>query len=69
MLSAYRERRRFTPEEYLQLETNSETRSEFHDGEIFLMTGGSLNHNRIVVNLAAQRGMAMERVRLPRRHT
>ncbi len=46
-----RERRRFTPEEYLQLEVNSENRSEFYDGEIYLMSGGSLNHNQIVGNL------------------
>ncbi len=46
-----RERRRFTPEEYLQLEGASQTRNEYLDGEIFLMTGGSLNHNRIVGNL------------------
>lgn len=60
MLSAHRERRRFTPEEYLQLETSSETRSEYHEGEIFLITGGSLNHNRIVLNLASSLGAALK---------
>lgn len=35
MLS-HRERRRFTPEEYLQLEVTNENRSEDYDGEIFL---------------------------------
>lgn len=50
MLS-HRERRRFTPEEYLQLEVTSETRSEYCDGEIFVMTGGTVNHNCIVTNV------------------
>lgn len=48
-----RERRRFTAEEYLQLEVTSENRSEYYDGEIFLMTGGSLNHNQILMNLVS----------------
>ena len=51
MLAFNRERRRFTPEEYLRLEETSEFRSEFHDGEIFAMTGGSVNHDRIIANL------------------
>ncbi len=59
------ERRRFTPEEYLMLEERSELKSEYYDGEIFQMTGGTLNHNRIVTNLvthlkAALRGSSCE---------
>lgn len=46
-----RQRRRFTPEEYLLLEEQALTRSEYYDGEIFAMTGGSLNHNLIQNNL------------------
>ena len=46
-----REHRRFTPEEYLLLEDGAEGRHEYFDGEIFAMTGGSLNHNRIAQNL------------------
>ncbi|MEW6277789.1 MAG: Uma2 family endonuclease [Candidatus Eremiobacterota bacterium] len=49
-----RERRRFTPEEYLRLEDQSEFKSEYCDGEIFAMTGGSLNHNRILLNLVEE---------------
>ncbi|MCE7872235.1 Uma2 family endonuclease [bacterium CPR1] len=52
MLS-HRERRRFTPEEYLQLEETSTCRNEYIGGEIFSMTGGSLDHNRLVGNLFA----------------
>ena len=43
---------RFTPEEYLELERKAETKSEYLDGEMFAMPGVSLQHSRIVVNLA-----------------
>ena len=42
---------RYTPEEYLALEEKTEFKSEFHDGEIIPMTGGSFNHNEILTNL------------------
>lgn len=45
--------RTYTPEEYLALEETAEFRSEYHDGEITPMTGGSISHNRIVRNLIA----------------
>lgn len=37
----------YTPEEYLALEIESEIRSEFRDGEIVEMTGGTPAHNEI----------------------
>jgi Uma2 family endonuclease len=43
-----------TPEEYLAAERLSETRSEYIDGGVFPMTGGSLNHNQITLNLATE---------------
>jgi Uma2 family endonuclease len=43
--------KRYTPEEYLALEEKAEFKSEYHDGEIIPMTGGSLNHNEIITNL------------------
>ena len=46
------EKRRYTPEEYLALEDAAETRSEYRNGEIIPMTGGTTNHNRISLNLA-----------------
>ncbi len=55
-----RERRRFTPEEYLLLEERAEFRSEFCDGEIYLMTGGSLAHNTIVLNLVGELRRALK---------
>lgn len=50
---AYRERRRFTPEEYLAIEELAPSRSEYFGGEIYSMTGGSVEHNQIVRNLAS----------------
>ena len=46
------EKKRLTPEEYLEYERTSEIRHEYFDGEIFAMTGASLNHNRIQHNLS-----------------
>lgn len=41
----------YTPEEYLALEEGADYRSEYFGGEIFAMSGGSANHNRIARNL------------------
>lgn len=41
----------YTIEEYLELELASETRSEYRNGEILPMTGGTPNHNDIAGNL------------------
>ncbi len=38
-------------EEYRNLETRAETKHEYHNGEIIEMTGGSINHNSILINL------------------
>ena len=40
-----------TPEEYLALERNAETKSSYIDGEIFPMPGASFQHNKISFNL------------------
>ncbi|MDE2635554.1 MAG: Uma2 family endonuclease [Chloroflexota bacterium] len=45
-----------TVEQYLALETESEIRHEYIDGEIFPMTGGTLNHDEITVNLTLTLG-------------
>jgi Uma2 family endonuclease len=47
------ENRRFAVEEYLRMEQASESRHEFHDGEILAMSGGSLEHSLIVTNVSA----------------
>jgi Uma2 family endonuclease len=41
----------FTPEQYLSLEETAEYKSEYLDGEIIPMAGGSTNHNRITGNV------------------
>jgi Uma2 family endonuclease len=45
---------RFTPEQYLALEREAETKSEYFDGEIFAMSGASRQHNLISVNVIAE---------------
>jgi Uma2 family endonuclease len=45
--------RRYTLEEYLELDRTSEERLEFWDGEVFCMSGGSDAHLEIEVNLVA----------------
>ncbi|WP_071190147.1 Uma2 family endonuclease [Trichormus sp. NMC-1] len=43
--------RQYSRAEYLAQEETAEYRSEYHNGEIVAMTGGSLNHNQIIINL------------------
>jgi Uma2 family endonuclease len=43
--------KKYTAEEYLEFEVNSEERHEYVDGEIRLVTGGTPNHNEIAGNL------------------
>ncbi len=45
--------KRYTLEEYLALEEQAEFKSEFHDGEVVPMAGGSFNHNTLALNIAA----------------
>ncbi|ACF13032.1 protein of unknown function DUF820 [Chloroherpeton thalassium ATCC 35110] len=45
------EKKYFTPEEYLELEEKAEYKSEYYQGEIFAMSGGSVNHCRIAINV------------------
>lgn len=44
----------YTAEEYLALEREAAHKSEFVNGRIYAMTGASLAHARIVLNLAAE---------------
>jgi Uma2 family endonuclease len=43
-------KRYYTPEEYLALEEAAIDKSEYHDGEIIPMTGGTINHNKLALN-------------------
>ncbi len=47
------EQQTYTPEEYLDLEVASEIRSEYRNGIIVPMTGGTPDHNELAINLAA----------------
>lgn len=53
-MSSVRTRPRLTAEEYLAIERRAETKSEYLDGEMFPMTGGSFRHNVIVANLVGE---------------
>ena len=45
---------RLTEAEYLQLDRAAETRSEFFDGEVFAMAGGTRAHSVIALNLGGE---------------
>ncbi|AFZ25682.1 hypothetical protein Cylst_3544 [Cylindrospermum stagnale PCC 7417] len=47
------EQRYYTAEEYLELEEAAEYKSEYIDGQIIPMAGGTVNHNRIAGNFYA----------------
>lgn len=48
----------YSPEAYLELEAAAEFRSEYHNGQIFPMAGGTPNHNRIAGNIYAALNLA-----------
>jgi Uma2 family endonuclease len=50
-----------TPAEYLEFEVNADTRHEYLNGEIVPMTGGTPNHNQILLNLAGALNFALRR--------
>ena len=53
-MSLAESRLRYTVEEYLELERQSEVRHEYLDGQIYEMAGESLAHGRICINLARE---------------
>lgn len=52
-MQSYQEQQHFSPEEYLKLEEVADYKSEYIDGQIIPMAGGSTNHNRIALNLSS----------------
>ena len=44
-------RHKYTLEEYIELDKNSEGRWEYFAGEVVDMAGGSLEHNQLVSNM------------------
>ena len=53
------EQRYYTPEEDLEREEAAEYKSEYIDGQIVPMAGGSINHNRIAGNFYATLNFAL----------
>jgi Uma2 family endonuclease len=51
----------YSVEEYLAQEEIAEYRSEYHNGEITPMTGGSVNHNQIIINLVIAVNLALHK--------
>jgi Uma2 family endonuclease len=47
------ELKRYSPEEYLELEEKAAYKSEYHNGEIVPMASGTTNHNELAGNLYA----------------
>jgi Uma2 family endonuclease len=45
-----------TPAEYLAMETAADYKSEYYNGEIFAMSGGTPDHSSIAVNLIIELG-------------
>lgn len=52
-MTAQAEQRQYTRKEYLALEAKALYKSEYHNGKIIPMTGGTTDHNRIVINLCS----------------
>lgn len=49
-----------SPQDYLAIERQAEGRSEYLDGEILAMTGGSRRHNLIVTNLVRELSLQLK---------
>ncbi|MFB2919356.1 Uma2 family endonuclease [Aerosakkonema funiforme] len=56
------EQRYYSPEEYLALEEVADYKSEYIDGQIFPMTGGSTNHNQIALNVSTELNFAFKKL-------
>ncbi len=57
---AQTEKKKYTAEEYLELELLSDLRNEYRDGEIIPMTGGTPDHNDIASNLIVSLKLALK---------
>lgn len=55
------QQRYYTPEEYLELEEAADYKSEYIDGQIIPMAGGTVNHNQIALNLSTELNFAFKK--------
>ena len=51
----------YSPEEYLELETAAEYRSEYLNGQIIPMADGKPNHNKISLNFSSALNFALRK--------
>lgn len=49
-----------TPEQYLEIERVAEFRSEYYNGRMYAMAGGSYRHARFAHNLSRRLGNALD---------
>ncbi len=56
------EQRYYSVEEYLALEEAADYKSEYIDGEIVPMAGGSINHNQIAGNFSTELNFAFKKL-------
>jgi Uma2 family endonuclease len=59
-MQTYQEQRYYLPEEYLELEETADYKSEYIDGKIIPMTGGTTNHNQIALNFTTELNFAFK---------
>jgi Uma2 family endonuclease len=53
MVAVKEDHPRITPEEYFAWEERQQIRHEYIDGEVYAMTGGTINHGAIALNFGA----------------
>ena len=51
---------RFTPQEYYDLERAADYKSDYYNGEIFAMAGGTKRHSRICANVSREVGIRLK---------
>ncbi|MEY3288763.1 MAG: hypothetical protein RLZZ419_1005, partial [Pseudomonadota bacterium] len=51
----------YSTEEYLALERCASSKSEFHDGEIYAMTGANRNHNLVSGNICGELSLQLKK--------
>ena len=54
-------KKHYTPEEYMALEEVADYKSEYYEGQIYAMSGGSVPHSTICVNLLTELGQKFKK--------
>jgi len=49
-----------TPEEYLKAERQAEFKSEYYEGQVYAIAGGTLRHHRIATNVTVRLAVALD---------